>query len=54
VAGIGPAWRDRVSGFLTDNLMETLRPGPEVRLAALGQDVVPVGAALVAWGCSAS
>ena len=48
VAEIGPAWRDRVATFLAVFLMETLRPGPDVRLAALGQDVVPVGAALLA------
>ena len=54
VAGIGPPWRDRVRGFLADNLMETLRPGPDVRLAALGQDVVPVGAALAALACAAA
>jgi len=50
VAMIGAAWRDRVSGFLGGYLMETLRPGPDVRLAMLGPDVVPVGAALVALG----
>jgi len=50
VAMIGAAWRDRVLRFLGGYLMETLRPGPEVRLAALGQDVVPVGAALIAMG----
>jgi len=43
-----------VRGFLADNLMETLRPGPDVRLAALGQDVVPVGAALAALACAAA
>jgi glucokinase len=53
VAMIGAAWRDRVHGFLGGYLMETLRPGPDVRLAALGQDVVPVGAALVALGVGA-
>jgi len=50
VAMIGAAWRDRVRGFLCGCVMETLRPGPDVRLAALGQDVVPVGAALVSLG----
>jgi len=54
VAGIGPPWRDRVRGFLADFLMETLRPGPDVMLAALGQDVVPVGAALAAMGSFAA
>ena len=27
--------------------METMRPAPPVRLAALGEDVVPIGGALV-------
>ena len=49
VAEIGAAWRDRVAGRLESFLMAPLRPAPEVRLAALGQDVVPVGAAIVAF-----
>lgn len=48
VAEMGEAWRGRVAGFLADFLMPPLRPGPDVVLAALGEDVVPVGAALVA------
>jgi hypothetical protein len=34
-------------------LMETMRPAPPVRLAALGEDVVPIGAALVALQATA-
>ena len=48
VAEIGPPWRDAVAGQLEPFLMETMRPAPPVRLAALGQDTVPVGAALAA------
>lgn len=48
VAEMGAAWRDRIARFLPGYLMHPLQPGPEVRLAALGQNVVPVGAALVA------
>lgn len=48
VAGIGPPWRDAVASRLEPLLMETMRPAPPVRLAALGEDVVPVGAALAA------
>ena len=48
VAEIGADWRDRVAGHLDGLLMAPLQPAPEVRLAALGQDVVPVGAALAA------
>lgn len=48
VAEMGAAWRDRIARFLPGYLMHPLQPGPAVRLAALGQNVVPVGAALVA------
>lgn len=48
VAEMGAAWRDRIARFLPGYLMHPLQPGPEIRLAALGQSVVPVGAALVA------
>lgn len=49
VATIGAPWRDAVARQLEPLLMQTMRPAPPVRLAALGEDVVPVGAALVAW-----
>jgi len=48
VAEIGPPWRDCVQSHLSAYLMKPLRPGPDVRLALLGQEVVPVGAALAA------
>lgn len=50
VAGIGAPWREAVAGHLPGFLMEPFRPGPEVRLSALGTMVVPVGAALAAAG----
>lgn len=48
VAALGEAWRERVARHIEPLLMEPFRPGPPVRLAALGEDVVPVGAALAA------
>ena len=48
VAEMGEAWRGRVAHHLPGFLMPPLQPGPDVLLAALGEDVVPVGAALVA------
>lgn len=50
VARLGEPWRAAVADRLPDLLMEPFRPGPEVRLAALGDAVVPVGAALLALG----
>jgi len=54
VAEIGTAWRDLVSGHLETFLMAPFTPGPSVRLAALGQNVVLVGAALAAAGIARS
>ena len=48
VARIGEPWRAAVARHLDASLMAALRPAPPVRLAALGDAVVPVGAALVA------
>ena len=48
VARLGEPWRAAVAARLPGLLMEPFRPGPEVRLAALGDAVVPVGAALLA------
>lgn len=48
VARLGEPWRDAVARHLDAGLMVALRPAPPVRLAALGDAVVPVGAALVA------
>ncbi|MFM8290125.1 MAG: ROK family protein [Planctomycetia bacterium] len=50
VARLGEPWRAAVADRLPDLLMEPFRPGPAVRLAALGDAVVPVGAALLALG----
>jgi predicted NBD/HSP70 family sugar kinase len=50
VATIGEPWRSSVARQLDVLLMTPLRPSPPVRLAALGEDVVPVGAALSALG----
>jgi glucokinase len=47
VAMIGEAWREGVAQHLESFLMKPMRPGPPVKLAALGQSVVLVGAALV-------
>lgn len=48
VAEMGSSWRDAVAGHMEPLLMAAMRPGPQVRLAALGAAAVPVGAALVA------
>jgi glucokinase len=48
VAQMGGRWRDAVAGHLGRLLMEPMRPGPPVVLAALAGMAVPVGAALLA------
>jgi glucokinase len=48
VAGIGEPWRAAVAAHLHGFVVEALRPPPPVLLAALGDFVVPVGAALMA------
>ncbi len=48
VAEMGSIWRDAVARHAESSLMAAMRPGPEIRLAALGAVAVPVGAALVA------
>lgn len=48
VAGIGEPWRAAVERHLAGFVVEALRPPPPVRLAALGDRVVPIGAAFVA------
>jgi len=50
VATIGEPWRGSVERQLDALLMAPLRPSPPVRLATLGEDVVPVGVALAALG----
>jgi glucokinase len=49
---LGESWRDAVAGALPAHLMEVFRPGPEVALATLGEDAVPVGALLLAAGAA--
>ena len=38
----------RVEAALGSAIMDVLKPGPEVRLAQLGEDTVPVGALFLA------
>jgi glucokinase len=45
---IGEPWRKSVAKFLPEFLMQAFLPGPAVRLAALGEDIVPIGALLLA------
>jgi predicted NBD/HSP70 family sugar kinase len=45
---VGEPLRAAVAAALPGFLMEVFQPGPEVRLAALGEDAVPVGALLLA------
>ena len=45
---IGEPWRKSVAEALPQHLMKVFLPGPEIRLAALGEDIVPVGALLLA------
>ena len=45
---VGDAWRNAVASTLRAFLMEAFAPGPAMRLAALGEDAVPVGALLLA------
>jgi glucokinase len=54
VAGIGSPWRDAVARILEPLLMPTMQPAPPIRLATLGADVVPVGAALAALRAAAA
>jgi len=44
LALVGERLRDAVARALPPLLMEVFRPGPELVLAALGEDAVPVGA----------
>jgi glucokinase len=50
---VGEPLRAAVAAALPGFLMEVFQPGPEVRLAALGEDAVPVGALLLARECAA-
>jgi glucokinase len=44
LARVGEPLRSAVESALTPLLMEVFQPGPPIRLAALGEDAVPVGA----------
>jgi glucokinase len=45
---IGEPWRAAVAAALPRFIMQAFAPGPPVRLAALGEDVVPAGALALA------
>ena len=45
---IGEPWRVAVANGLPQHLMKAFYPGPEIRLAALGEDIVPIGSLLLA------
>ena len=47
LAGVGEALRASVEGALRGFTMKAFLPGPVIRLAALGEDAVPVGALLL-------
>jgi glucokinase len=51
---IGESLRTAVAAHLPLHVMEAFAPGPEVRLAALGEDAVPVGALCLAGRLAAS
>ena len=48
LAGVGEPWRAAVEAGLSRFVMRAFAPGPAIRLAALGEDVVPAGALLLA------
>jgi predicted NBD/HSP70 family sugar kinase len=48
VATIGEPWLAAVEAHLDGFVVEALRPPPPIRLSALGDAVVPIGAALIA------
>jgi glucokinase len=48
LALLGEPLRRAVAGPLPGFLMQAFAPGPPIRLAALGEDAVPVGALLLA------
>lgn len=45
---LGEPWRESVAKALPQHLMRVFLPGPEIRLAALGEYIVPTGALLLA------
>lgn len=48
LALLGEPWRASIAQGLPVHLVAAFRPGPKVRLAALGEDVVPCGALVLA------
>lgn len=48
LALMGEPWREAVARALPRFVMNAFAPGPRVRLAGLGEDMVPVGALLLA------
>jgi len=48
LALIGEPWREAIATALPRFVLRAFAPGPEVRLAGLGEDIVPVGALLLA------
>ena len=50
LSGIGESLRSAVARALTGFVMEAFRPGPQIALASLGEDAVPVGALLLGGG----
>ena len=48
LAMIGEPWRDAIAAALPRFVMHAFAPGPGIRLAAHGEDTVPVGALLLA------
>ena len=44
---VGEPLRSAIAAALEPHLMEVFRPGPEIRLATLGENAVPVGALLL-------
>lgn len=48
LSGVGEPLRASVAAALVGFTMAAFQPGPEIRLAALGEDAVPVGALLLA------
>ncbi|MBI3881399.1 MAG: ROK family protein, partial [Verrucomicrobia bacterium] len=48
LAMVGEPWRAAVAAALPKFVMHAFAPGPTVKLAALGEDVVPAGALALA------
>jgi glucokinase len=52
LSGVGEPLRAAVERALRQFTMEAFAPGPDIRLAALGEDAVPVGALCLAQTAS--